>query len=166
MADISRSFPPPPAFTAQANVNDPSIYEQAAADPQGWWAARAGELLHWHQPWHTVCEWNPPHAKWFVGGKLNVAYNCLDRHLAGAAPQQGRHHLRGRAGRHARPDLLGPAPRGLQVRQCPAKGWAIEKGDRVTIYLPMIPEAAIAMLACARIGAVAYASSSAASRAD
>ncbi len=81
--ETGQTFPPAPAFTAQANVSDPDIYEQAAADPEGWWAERARELLDWAQPWHTVCEWNLPHAQWFLGGKLNVAHNCLDRHLTG-----------------------------------------------------------------------------------
>src|SRR5512138_1676605 len=77
-----RTFPPDPAFTQQANVNDPGIYEKAAADPVAFWEGFAKEL-HWTKPWETALEWNRPDAKWFVGGKLNAAANCLDRHLNG-----------------------------------------------------------------------------------
>ena len=77
-----QTFPPTPEFTAQANVRDTGVYDEAAADPEAWWARRAGEL-RWTKPWDKVCEWNPPHAQWFLGGQLNVADNCLDRHLAG-----------------------------------------------------------------------------------
>ena len=90
MAEEPKTFPPSPEFTAQANINDPGIYDEAAADPQGWWAKQAETLLDWTKPWETVCEWNPPHAKWFVGGQLNVAANCLDRHLTNGAAQQSR----------------------------------------------------------------------------
>src|SRR5690349_5874508 len=75
-----RVFPPDPAFTAQANVKDPEVYAQAAADPEAFWADWA-QQLDWIKPWDTVCEWNPPHAKWFIGGQINVSANCLDRHI-------------------------------------------------------------------------------------
>src|SRR5688572_14256871 len=77
-----RRFPPPHGFKVQANAADAGIYERAAADPEAFWASYAREL-DWFEPWQEVLEWTPPHAKWFVGGKLNVSYNCLDRHLAG-----------------------------------------------------------------------------------
>src|SRR5947208_1094191 len=75
-----RVFEPPEGFRAQAVVSDPSIYERAAADPEGFWAEQAGRL-HWSKPWDRVMDWDPPWVKWFVGGKLNAAYNCLDRHV-------------------------------------------------------------------------------------
>jgi len=84
VAETQNTFAPTADFTAQANINDPNIYDEAASDPQSWWAQQAETLLDWTKPWDTVCEWNPPHAKWFVGGQLNVAANCLDRHLTGA----------------------------------------------------------------------------------
>ena len=76
----AREFPPPPAFAAQANINDPAIYDEAAADPEAFWAAEAARL-DWYRPWDTILEWDPPFAKWFVGGQLNVSVNCLDRHV-------------------------------------------------------------------------------------
>ena len=77
-----RRFSPSDAFRRSANLRDPAIYDEAAADPESYWS-RWAEELHWFEPWETVLEWDPPHAKWFVGGKLNVAYNCLDRHPTG-----------------------------------------------------------------------------------
>ena len=149
----TQKFPPPAEFTAQANVSDPNIYDEAAKDPQGWWAARSAELLTWSKPWETVCEWNPPHAKWFLGGQLNVAYNCLDRHLDGPRRNKAAIIFEGEPG-----DTRVLTYWDLHREVCKfanvLEGQGIQKGDRVTIYLPMIPEAAIAMLACARIGAV------------
>ena len=78
-----RRFPPPESFRQSANARDPGIYERAAADPEGFWAEWARELV-WFEPWQQVLDWQPPHAKWFIGGKLNAAYNCLDRHLSSA----------------------------------------------------------------------------------
>ena len=147
-----RRFPPPPAFAADAVMHDASVYERAESDPEAYWAEWAGKL-DWFEPWHTVLEWTPPHAKWFLGGKLNVSYNCLDRHIE--------------AGRGDRTALIWEGEPGDQRRYSYAelhaevcrfsnalKGLGVDTGDRVTIYLPMIPEAAIAMLACTRIGAV------------
>ena len=146
-------FPPPAEFTAQANVRDDSVYEQAALDPEAWWAERAAELLDWAEPWHTVCEWNPPHAQWFLGGKLNVAHNCLDRHLNGPRRNKAAIVWEGEPG-----DTRVLTYWDLHREVCKfanvLEGQGVQKGDRVTIYLPMIPEAAVAMLACARIGAV------------
>src|SRR5437588_950912 len=79
----NRTFPPSPEFTAQAIARDPAIYDKASQDPEGFWAGFAEEL-EWFQKWNTVCEWNPPHARWFVGGKLNLSVNCVDRHAKGA----------------------------------------------------------------------------------
>src|SRR5258707_14338914 len=85
------TFPPPPEFAERANANDPAVYEQADADYEGWWESWA-EKLDWFEPWQTVLEWNPPWAKWFQEGKLNVSHNCLDRHVAAGAGDQGAHH--------------------------------------------------------------------------
>lgn len=146
-------FAPPPEFTAQANISDKSVYEEAAADPQGWWAKQAGELLTWTKPWETVCEWNPPHAKWFVGGQLNVAANCLDRHLTDGRRNKAAIIFEGEPG-----DMRVLTYWDLHREVCKLanvlEGLGIVKGDRVTIYLPSVPEAVISMLACARIGAV------------
>ena len=89
------TFSPPDAFREHALVSDPSIYETAEADPEGFWAERAGDL-HWFEPWEQVLDWsNPPFAKWFVGGKLNVSYNCLDRHVEAGRGDRVAYHWRG-----------------------------------------------------------------------
>jgi len=146
-----RAFPPPPAFAAAAHVRDRDVYARAAADPEAYWAEWA-EQLHWFKKWDRVLEWTPPYSKWFVGGTLNASYNCLDRHVE--------------AGRGARTALMWEGEPGdrraftyaelhAEVGRAAnaLKKLGVKKGDRVAIYLPMIPEAAIAMLACARIGA-------------
>ena len=103
-----RRFPPPAEFAARANAT-PAIYEAAARDRLAFWAEQA-RALDWIPPWQSVLEWTPPHARWFVGGELNVSANCLDRHLTGPAPQQGRDHLGRRAGRPPGAHLLGARP--------------------------------------------------------
>ena len=113
-----RSFPPAAEWRRSANVADPGVYDRAAADPEAFWAGFASEL-EWMRPWDSVLEWKSPHAKWFVGGKLNISANCLDRHVADRPAQQGRLHLGRRAGRSADADLLGSLPSGLRVRQRP-----------------------------------------------
>lgn len=146
-----RRFPPSQEFRMQANVQDPGIYERASADPEAFWAEWAGEL-DWFEPWQQVLEWTPPHAQWFVGGKLNAAYNCLDRHLASARRNKAALVWEGEPGDervYTYWDLHREVCKFANV----LKGLGVRKGDRVAIYLPMIPEAAIAMLACARIGA-------------
>ena len=97
-----RTFLPPPEFKRQALVTDAEIYDEATADPQGFWALQASQLLDWYEEWHTILEWNLPFAKWFVGGKLNAAYNCLDRHVDAGHGDQVRIHAYGRHRRHAR----------------------------------------------------------------
>ncbi len=147
-----KTFPPPPEFAAQANANDPSIYAKAAQDYEGYWAEWAREL-EWSQPWHTVLEWNPPHAKWFLGGKLNVSVNCIDRHLTGPRAAKPAIVWEGEPG-----DLrvLTYAELSVEVNKFAnvLKKLGVGKGDRVTLYMPMVPEAAVAMLACTRIGAI------------
>jgi acetyl-CoA synthetase len=147
----NRVFPPPPEFKATANANDEAVYEMADADWEGWWEGWAREL-HWFEPWHTVCEWEQPFAKWFLGGKTNACFNCVDRHV-----------LAGRGGKVA---LIGEGEPGdvraftykdmqreVSKLANALKSLGVQKGDRVCIYMPMAPELAMAMLACARIGA-------------
>ena len=154
-----QTFPPPDEFAAQANASDPGVYERAAADPEAWWASWA-EKLEWMKPWDEVLDWSdPPHAKWFQGGTLNVSANCLDRHVAAGRGDRVAFHWEAENA-----DELGEGGR----REI-TYGWLLEqtrraanalrdlgvgKGDVVGVYMPMIPEAIVAMLACARIGAI------------
>ena len=147
-----RRFPPSAAFAGQANLNDPSIYDRALEDPEAYWAEWAGEL-DWFEPWHTVLEWTPPHAKWFLGGKLNVAHNCLDRHVEAGRGDRTALIWEGEPG-DTRTYTYAELHHEVSKFANALRGLGVEKGDRVTIYLPMIPEAAIAMLGCTRIGAV------------
>ncbi|MBK8294249.1 MAG: acetate--CoA ligase [Solirubrobacterales bacterium] len=154
-----QTFPPPPDFAAEASFRDPAVYERAAADPEAWWADWAGQL-EWIEPWQQVLDWSdPPRAKWFVGGKLNVSVNCLDRHVAAGNGDKVAFHWEaedagetGEAGRLGITYdwLLDQTQRFANVM----KGLGVGKGDVVGIYMPMVPEAAVAMLACTRIGAV------------
>ena len=147
----NRTFPPPDDFRKQANINDPLIYEKAKRDPEAFWAEFAGELT-WFKRWERVLDWHPPHAKWFVGGKTNIAYNCLDRHLSSPRRNKAALVWEGEPGDwkvYTYWDLYREVSRFANA----LKGLGVSKGDRVTIYLPMIPELPIAMLACARIGA-------------
>ena len=147
----NREFPPPPDFAREAVANDPGIYDRAAKDPEAFWAGMAKEL-HWFKPWDKVLQWDPPFAQWFVGGKLNVSYNCLDRHLDGPRRNKAALIWEGEPGDwkvYTYWDLHREVCRFANA----LKSLGVEKGDRITIYLPMIPELPIAMLACARIGA-------------
>jgi acetyl-CoA synthetase len=147
-----RRFEPTAEFRAQANAGDESLYEWAARDREGFWAAMA-ERLTWFKKWEKVLEWNPPHAQWFLGGKLNVAYNCLDRHLSSWRRTKAAIIWEGEPGEErvlTYQDLHREVCKFANV----LREQGVGKGDRVTIYMPMIPEAAVAMLACARIGAV------------
>ena len=145
-----RLFPPPGDFAAAAVVSDASVYDEAEAFEDFW--ARWAEELDWFRKWDRVLEWNPPHARWFGGGKLNVCHNCVDRHLDG--PRRTKRALvwEGEPGdrrTYTYAELAAEVGRFANV----LKSLGVKKGDRVAIYLPMIPEAAFAMLACARIGA-------------
>ena len=146
-----RTFPPPESFVSQANVSDPSIYDEAEEDFEAWWASQARDL-RWMQDWDTTLEWDPPHAKWFVGGKLNVSDNCLDRHVDDGNGDRVAYHWEGEPGDTRTityADLLTDVKKFANA----LKDLGVSKGDPVTIYLPMIPELPVAMLACARIGA-------------
>jgi acetyl-CoA synthetase len=152
----NRVFPPPPAFAAQAEISSMEQYrrlaQEAADDPEGFWARQA-ERLHWFKKWDRVLDWQPPFAKWFEGGTTNVAYNCLDRHLAGPRRNKAAIIWEGEPG-----DERVLTYQTLHREVCrfanALKALGVRKGDRVGIYMPMIPEAAVAMLACARIGAI------------
>jgi acetyl-CoA synthetase len=145
-------FSPPDDFAAQAVASDPSVHEQAERDPEGFWAAEA-ERLHWDERWQQVLDWsNPPFAKWFVGGRLNVAYNCVDRHVEAGNGDRVAFHWRGEEGEE-RDITYADLHRDVQRFANALKDRGIERGDVVGIYLPMIPEVVVAMLACARIGA-------------
>jgi acetyl-CoA synthetase len=146
-----RSFPPPAEFRANANINDAGIYERAEKDPEGFWASFASEL-EWFTKWSTVLEWKPPHAKWFVGGTINASVNCVDRHVRGARRNKAALIWEGEPGDRR---TLTYFDLYRQVNQLAnvLKSLGVKRGDRVAIYLPLIPELAIAMLACARVGA-------------
>ena len=148
----NRRFPPSDDFKRQALVTGTFLYDEANQDYEGFWARQAEELVSWATPWHTICEWDLPFAKWFVGGQLNVSYNCLDRHVEAGRGDKVAIHFEGEPGDTRTityAELLAETERFANV----LKGLGVAKGDRVNIYLPMIPEAAVAMLACARIGA-------------
>ncbi|MFZ9231798.1 MAG: acetate--CoA ligase [Ilumatobacteraceae bacterium] len=148
----NRKFPPPVDFQKNALVAGTFLYDEARADDEGFWARQAAELLHWDTDWHTICEWNLPYAKWFVGGQLNVSFNCLDRHVLAGRGDKVAIHWEGEPGDTRTitySQLLDETKKFANV----LKSLGVAKGDRVNIYLPMVPEAAVAMLACARIGA-------------
>ncbi len=152
----NRVFPPPPEFSARAHIKSleeyEALYKQSVEDPEKFWAGVAQDL-HWFKPWDTVLEWNLPWAKWFVGGKLNLSYNCVDRHALGARAQKTAIIWEGEPGEIRRltyAELHGEVQRFANA----LKSLGIQKGDRVAIYMGMTPELAVALLACARIGAV------------
>lgn len=147
----SRSFVPSGEFARQANVNDPALYEQAAQDYEGFWAQQA-EALDWFRTWDKVLEWNPPYAKWFVGGKLNACYNCVDRHARTWRRNKAALIWEGEPGEE-RVLTYGDLHREVQKFANVLKSLGIKKGDCVCIYMPLVPEVVIAMLACARVGA-------------
>jgi len=150
-----RVFPPPPGFSQNAHIKSMEELErlraEASADPESFWA-RMAEELHWFKKWDQVLDWKPPHAEWFVGGKINISYNCLDRHLATWRRNKAALIWEGEPG-----DGRTLTYQQLHSEVCKfanvLKRTGVEKGDRVALYMPLIPELAIAMLACARIGA-------------
>jgi acetyl-CoA synthetase len=147
-----RSFPPSAEFRAGAVARDERIYEDAAKDPEGFWAKLAGEL-EWSRPWTKVLDWQPPHAKWFVGGQLNVSVNCVDRHVKNGRRNKAAIVWEGEPG-DKRTLTYFDLQREVAKFASVLKTLGTKKGDRVAIYMPLVPELAIAMLACARIGAV------------
>ena len=146
-----QAFPPDPAFAAQANATA-ALYEEADRDNEGFWAKVARETISWTKPFGTTLEWDLPFAKWFVGGELNVAYNCVDRHVENGLGSKVAYHWIGEPG-DTRTITYDDLLREVQKTANALRELGIEKGDRVAIYMPMIPELPIAMLACARLGA-------------
>ncbi|MGH9820435.1 MAG: AMP-binding protein, partial [Pyrinomonadaceae bacterium] len=151
----TRLFPPPAEFASRSLLGNAEEYEKLMADaekdPEGFWAKQA-ESLHWFKKWDTVLEWNEPHAKWFVGGKLNISYNCLDRHLETPRADKTAIIWEGEPG-----EIKTLTYRQLHFEVCTfanvLKRLGVETGDRVALYMPLVPALAVAMLACARIGA-------------
>jgi acetyl-CoA synthetase len=151
-----RLFAPPPEFAAQAHIKTmaeyETLYKESLASPDTFWPRMANEL-HWFKKWDTLLDWsNPPFAKWFVGGKINISYNCLDRHLDTHRKNKAAIIFEGEPGDR---QVLTYAQLHREVCKFAnvLKGQGVKSGDRVAIYMPMIPEAAVAMLACMRIGA-------------
>lgn len=147
-----RQFAPPDSFREKALAKDESIYQEAERDREAFWARMAGEL-EWMKPWSEVLDWNPPNARWFIDGKLNVSANCLDRHVRTWRRNKAALIWEGEPGETRTLtywDLYREVNRFANV----LKELGVGRGDRVAIYLPMIPELPIAMLACTRIGAV------------
>ena len=148
-----RRFSPPPDFVSTAHARDRLLYDEARLDREAFWARQARELLSWVSPFERVCEWRLPYSKWFVGGTLNASYNCLDRHVLAGRGEKVAFHWEGEPGDTRTVtfrELLDETQRFANS----LLSLGVQKGDRVNIYLPMIPEAVVAMLACARIGAV------------
>ena len=148
----ARVFEPTNDWKTHARVIDPDVYEAAAEDPEAFWEDWARQL-EWMRPWTQVLDWQPPHAKWFVGGQLNASVNCLDRHVRTARRNTAALIWEGEPGDRRTLTYFDLYRQVCQFANV-LKGLGIRKGDRVAIYLPLIPELAIAMLACARIGAV------------
>ena len=148
-----RTFPPDPEFVEKALLNDSSHYEEAVSDYEAFWARQARELISWDKDFDTTLEWDLPFAKWFVGGQLNISYNCLDRHVEAGHGERVAYYWEGEPGDTRKityQDLLVEVSKFANV----LKELGLNKGDRVAIYMPMIPELPVAMLACARIGLV------------
>ncbi|MBI4715990.1 MAG: AMP-binding protein, partial [Nitrospirae bacterium] len=150
-----RIFHPAPEFSRNAHVQSMAdytkLYDEAEKDPEGFWG-RMAEELSWFRKWDQVLKWEPPFAQWFVGGKLNISFNCIDRHLTTWRKNKAAIIWEGEPGDHrilTYQDLHREVSKFANV----LKSLGIRKGDRVAIYMPMIPELPIAMLACARIGA-------------
>jgi acetyl-CoA synthetase len=145
-------FPPPPGFADQSLISDPGVYEDAERDPEGFWRRQA-DALDWAQPFEQVLDWSdPPFAKWFTGGRINVAHNCVDRHVEAGNGERVAFHWHGEEGEQ-RAVTYADLHRDVQRFANALRDLGVEAGDVVGIYLPMIPEVVVAMLACARIGA-------------
>jgi acetyl-CoA synthetase len=147
-----RTFPPPEHFQSGALVTGTELHDDAAEDFEGFWARQAAAHLDWYREWDTILEWDLPFAKWFVGGQLNVSYNCLDRHVAAGLGDKVAYHWEGEPGDTRTitySQLLDDVCRFANA----LKRLGVQRGDRVNIYMGMVPELPVAMLACARIGA-------------
>jgi acetyl-CoA synthetase len=151
LLEENRKFPPSEEFRKQANANDPEIYERARRDPETFWAQQA-ERLEWFTKWTKISEWNAPWAKWFLGGKINITHNCVDRHAASSRRNKAAIIWEGEPG-DSRVITFGMLQREVNKFANVLKSLGVKKGDRVAIYMGMIPELPITMLACAKIGA-------------
>jgi len=152
LLDETRQFPPAEAFRAAAHAGSEAVYVEAAADREAFWASWARQL-EWYRSWDAVLRWKPPHAQWFVGGQLNASVNCLDRHVRTSRRNKAALIWEGEPGDRRTltyRDLYRDVNKFANV----LKGLGVQRGDRVAIYMPLVPEVVIAMLACARIGAV------------
>ena len=147
-----RTFAPPDGFKREALVTGVEIYDEADQDVEGFWARQAADLLDWAEEWHTILDWDLPFAKWFVGGKLNAAYNCLDRHVAAGHGDQVAYHWEGEPG-DTRTITYAELLEDVSRLSNALRELGVHKGDRVNIYLGMVPELPISLLACARLGA-------------
>lgn len=150
LMEEKRLFFPPTSFSSKAIIQNPEIYELGQDRTKFW--GEQGKRLDWFKPWDSVLEWTPPYANWYVGGKLNAAYNCLDRHLNGPRRNKAALIFEGELGDRrvlTYQDLHREVSQFANV----LRSYGVGKGDRVVMYMPMIPETVIAMLACARIGA-------------
>ncbi len=147
-----RTFPPPAPFKKDALVTGVEMYDEAGRDREGFWARQAADLLDWFEEWHTILEWDLPFAKWFVGGKLNATHNCLDRHVAAGHGDQVAYHWEGEPGDSRTITYAQLLDQVSQLANALLE-LGVRKGDRVNIYLGMVPELPISLLACARIGA-------------
>ena len=151
LLEENRKFPPSEEFRKQANANDPEIYERARRDPETFWAQQA-ERLDWFTKWTKISEWSAPWAKWFLGGKINITHNCVDRHAASSRRNKAAIIWEGEPG-DSRVITFGMLQREVNKFANVLKSLGVKKGDRVAIYMGMIPELPITMLACAKIGA-------------
>ncbi|MCU0706797.1 MAG: acetate--CoA ligase [Pirellula sp.] len=153
----TRVFPPSSEFSSKAKIGSlatyESLYQESIANPVAFWEQQAREHLHWFHPFHTGLEWNEPFAKWFVGGKTNVSYNCLDAHVAAGRGDRVAFHWEGEPG-DQRTITYAQLLEEVCKLSASLKRLGVQKGDRISIYMPMVPELPVAMLACARIGAI------------
>jgi acetyl-CoA synthetase len=152
LLEESRTFPPPAGFTSRTGVTDDALHARAAADPEAFWAEQA-RTLDWMTPFTEVLDWQSPFARWFADGTLNASVNCLDRHVAAGRGDRVAFHWEGEPGDTRTityRELLDEVSRAANA----LRALGVERGDRVAVYLPMVPELAVTMLACARIGAV------------
>ena len=152
LLDERRTFAPSAEFKAKARVTDSSLHDAANADPEAFWAEQAKKYVSWYRPFDKVLEWDLPFAKWFLGGELNVSYNCLDRHVEAGKGEKVAYHFEGEGG-DTRTITYSELLAGVCRFANALRRLGIKRGDRVGIYMPMIPELPMAMLACARIGA-------------
>src|SRR5436190_21736060 len=152
LLDERRTFPPPPEFAAEAVVADPSVYEEAERDHEAFWARLAGEFIAWYREPTKRLEWDPPHCTWFADGELNVAYNCLDKHVEAGRGDRVAYHWVGEPEGETRDVTFAELLHEVSRLANGLKSLGVSPGDRVGIYMGMVPELPIAMLACARIG--------------